>query len=188
MPESEVIRLPENIQSYARNLRAVVSVNTMHKTEDVNFPNHVKGSGQKRGRKSNDVIKRPESGLLPRVDWEASMDGYNTELIEWLREELAKRIPRLSDSFNLKGKYFGFRIHDSKDRMYIYAQKNKLVIDILLPLNYKHDVEVLGFIVTLRQNFQGGAGWLTGWDIPFDLGWIKRREILQIILEAFRKD
>jgi len=128
------------------------------------------------------------SGLLPDSAWRSHLANNDTHLLEWMREQLAKAVPGLIEKFNtLPGRqYFGYKRGGSSDMLYIFIQSRKLVVDANVDISRAKLLQHLGFHVSFRKNFQGRIGWLTGWDIPYYLGWEKRREVLQVMIEAFR--
>lgn len=133
-----------------------------------------------RGKKGTYVI-RAKRGLLSDTTWRRTLRDYPTSLICLIRERLLKKIPGLTEKFNTKSRYFGYWIGDDKDRIYIYIQKEKLVIDLCIGSNYATALKKQGFKVKPRDNFQGEAGWLTGWQVPqsttdvnFVVNWLRK--------------
>jgi hypothetical protein len=131
-------------------------------------------------------VFKARHGLLPEKVWDGLLSDYDTRFVRWLREELAIRVDGLTEKFNdARGRhYFGYSSAGLPDWLYIWVQKRKLVVDVKLSGERVGQLRSLGFTVSLRRNWQGRAGWLTGWDIPYDLGWEKRQAILEIMLEA----
>lgn len=135
------------------------------------------------------VIKA-EHGLLAEDEWITFLSGYDTRLFRWIRSELSKVIPSLIEKFNRRQRgqyYFGYCRGGPPDRLYIYFQRRKLVVDVALDSAHANQLISIGFGVSLRKNWQGKIGWLTGWNIPYNIGWEKRQEILKFMLEAFQK-
>ena len=118
-----------------------------------------------RGKKGTYVI-RAKIGLLSNLAWRRTLKDYPTSLICLIRERLLKKIPELSEKFNSNSRYFGYWIGDDKDRVYIYVQKEQLVIDLCISSDFATALKKQGFKVKPRDNFQGQAGWLTGWQVP----------------------
>jgi len=118
-----------------------------------------------RGKKGTYVI-RAKKGLLNDTTWWRTLKDYPTSLICLIRERLLKKIPGLTEKFNSNSRYFGYWIGDDKDRVYIYVQKEQLVIDSCISSDFATTLKKQGFKVKPRDNFQGQAGWLTGWQVP----------------------
>jgi len=118
-----------------------------------------------RGKKGTYVI-RAKRGLLNDTTWRRTLKDYPTSLICLIRERLLKKIPGLTEKFNSNSRYFGYWIGDDKDRVYIYVQKEQLVIDLCISSDFATTLNKQGFRVKARDNFQGRAGWLTGWQVP----------------------
>ena len=118
-----------------------------------------------RGKRAIYVI-RAKKGLLAKTHWHRTLQAYPTSLITLVREKLQKKIPGITEKFNSNSRYFGYWIGDDKDRVYIYVQKKKLVIDLCISSDYATALKKQGFKVKPRDNFQGQAGWLTGWYVP----------------------
>lgn len=128
-------------------------------------------------------IIKSDSGLIPHWVWSPFFSGYPTDLIQLLREDLGKRIPNIREKVNVKLRYFGYSLAKSADKLFIYIQHKKIVIDI--------DIDQTGtspgFTYTFRNNFQRRSGWLTGWLIPYDKlqDDRQRQEIVDVMCQAF---
>jgi len=118
-----------------------------------------------RGRKSTNVIRIPK-GLLSDATWRHTLQNHPTSLIGLIRKRLLKKIPGLTEKFNRQLRYFGYWSGNDKDRVYIYIQKKKLVIDLCISPDFTAALNNQGFKVKPRDNFQGKRGWLTGWQVP----------------------
>ena len=118
-----------------------------------------------RGKKGIYVI-RAKRGLLNDTIWRCTLKNYPISLICLIRERLLKKIPGLTEKFNSNSRYFGYWIGDDKDRVYIYVQKKQLVIDLCISSDFTTTLNNQEFRVKARDNFQGQAGWLTGWQVP----------------------
>lgn len=117
------------------------------------------------GKKAKYVIYS-ENGLVPDKVWGPKLRDYPTSLVCLIRAALADRIRGISEKFNSNSRYFGYRTGTGKDRAYIYIQKKKLVIDLSISQSFTKKIRQMGFEVKFRNNFQGRAGWLTGWEVP----------------------
>lgn len=113
----------------------------------------------------NEIIQT-DTGLLDDEIWKTPLKNHPTDLLRLIRISLLKKVPDLGEKFNRAGLYFGYRVGNSKDKAYIYTQKKNLVLDLCLNRSFTPEIEMLGFEVKYRNNFQGRAGWLTGWRIP----------------------
>jgi hypothetical protein len=129
-------------------------------------------------------------GLLHVQQWECFFSGYpanSIELVILLRKDLASRITTIREKVNGKIRYFGYSTAKSSDRLYIYVQLKKVVVDIKVDRDRAKKLQSQGFKVTFRHNWQYKAGWLTGWEIPYD-GLIKnqvRKAVLDFMCQAF---
>ena len=119
----------------------------------------------RRGKKGNYVI-RSESGLLEDAVWKAYLNDYPIELVSRIRNELKDHIYGLAEKLNRNSRYFGYRMGKSADKVYIYVQKEKLRIDLCIGREHEEEIRTAGFDIVYVDNFQGRAGWLTGWQIP----------------------
>lgn len=118
-----------------------------------------------RGKQSEQPI-RAKNGLLDDSVWRSKLRGYPSSLLCLIRQRLQKEIPGITESFNTNSLYFGYRVGTQKERAYIYIQKEKLRIDLCISRDFELDIRKKGFEIHYSNNFQGRAGWLTGWQIP----------------------
>ncbi len=128
--------------------------------------------GKKRRRSEN--IVSAEEGLLKNEVVINILKKYlkapEIEYVCSLRKSLDnKKIAGLTEAFNKKSRYFSYWKGKDKDRVYIYVQKKCLRIDLCIKNKDKNEREILneGFKVKFVNNFQGKAGWLTGWYVPY---------------------
>jgi hypothetical protein len=112
-------------------------------------------------------IESADIGLVRDVIWKKSLQDRDTTLLCSIRKSLIKKIPGLTEEFNKHSRYFGYWVGAEKDRAYIYIQKKKMVIDLCISRAFAKDLRRAGFRVRPRHNFQGRAGWLTGWHVPY---------------------
>jgi hypothetical protein len=118
-----------------------------------------------RGKKAKHVVYA-EKGLLEDSKWQRALKNYPTELVCWIRRDLAKNIRGLNEKFNHRSRYFGYWKCDDEDRLYIFVQKKRLQIYLWIDREYEKNVRKDGFEVHFVNNFQGRKGWLTGWQVP----------------------
>ena len=116
-------------------------------------------------RGGNQIFKAKDS-LLDSCFFEPELQNYPTTTLDAIRDGLAKAIPELSEKFNTKSLYFGYNVGKDEDRAYIYVQKSNLVVDLHIEPSRANELEKEGFLIKPRDNFQGQAGWLTGWKVP----------------------
>lgn len=134
-------------------------------------------------------LMESSGGLLPENNWLHFFSNYPADSIRQLillRIDLAKRIPAITEKVNGKTHYFGYRLGQSAQRLYIYVQRKKIVVDINID---KNQVEKLGYKVTCRNNFQRRAGWpTTGWEIPYEKlsEDQERKRILDVMSQVFQ--
>lgn len=125
-------------------------------------------------RAGNKIFKT-KIGLLADTYWRSDLRDYPTELLFRIRKSLLKSIPQLVEKFTVSQHRFGYGKCYDKDRAYIYVQKKDLRIDLCISREHEKDLQNQGYIVKYQNNFQGRAGWLTGWYVPHsaeDLGQI----------------
>ena len=110
-------------------------------------------------------ILQSHLGLLPKEHWAQVLESHPTGLLCSVRERLVQVVPGLTEKFNVSSRYFGYCVQGEMDRAYVYVQKQKLVIDLCISPDCAKDLRQAGFTVRPRRNFQGNAGWLTGWQV-----------------------
>jgi len=126
-----------------------------------------------------------EKDLLKNSVWKPKLKNYRTDLVCSIREKLDE-VQGLTEKFNTNSRYFGYWIGTNKDRAYIYVQKKGLRIDLnISPDSEKAKLEKEGFEVRFNNNFQGRAGWLTGWRVPHTTSIEK---VMKWLLKAFNED
>lgn len=120
-----------------------------------------------RGKKGMYLIY-PDNGkgLVENNKWERYLKKYPDGLIRQIRLKLAERFPDLNEKFNYKSKYFGYRLKDEKDKLYIFTQKKNLCVLLCMSRDYEGEIRRAGFEIRYWHNFQGRHGWLTGWYVP----------------------
>ena len=120
----------------------------------------------KKPRRSENIISAND-GLLEDKVWEKYLKDPEIDYICSLRKSLDnKKIHGLTEAFNKKLRYFSYWTGTDKDRAYIYVQKKGLRIDLCIKNKKKNEKEIRkieDFKVKFVNNFQGRAGWLTGW-------------------------
>lgn len=107
-----------------------------------------------------------EQGLLADNQWQAHLSDRPCSLIRQIRKRLPREVPGLTEKFNRNSNYFGYRANGDKDRAYIYVQKKGLRIDLHIKREHEPELIRQGFTIKYVNNYQGRAGWLTGWRIP----------------------
>jgi len=123
-------------------------------------------------------------GLVDDRIWEGPLENYPTDLVCSIRKQLMKNIPGLTEKFNTNSRYFGYSTGTDKDRAYIYVQKKGLRIDLHISRDFEANLKEEGFEVHFVNNFQGRAGWLTGWRVPYTTS-IER--VMKWLLKAFNE-
>ena len=139
---------------------------------------------RKRGARGESVIR--SDGLLADEVLAAGLGGCPLELVLWLRKRLAATCQGLQEKLNPnpRCRYLGYARRGRSDALYVYLQRQCLVIDIRLPADRAGQVRRLGFEVRPRLNYQGRAGWLTGIRVPY--GTQKRGALADLAIEALR--
>jgi len=120
---------------------------------------------RKQTKTGNEIIQA-NLGLLPDKMWKSRMRKYPTDLLSVIRKSLLDIAPDLAEKFNPTSLYFAYRVRNGKGRAKIRVQKKFLIIDLCISRNFTRELEQTGFEVKHQDNFQGIAGWLTGWRIP----------------------
>jgi hypothetical protein len=135
----------------------------------------------------SDNVFTVEKGLVPVSVWQGVLTEGEGSLVGKIRQGLLKSVPDLAEKFNGgQLKYFGYRRGESSDAVYIYIQKKGLLIDVRIPREFEEDLRRAGFVVEYRENFQGKAGWLTGWHISHD--WPNVGEVTKWLRLALERD
>jgi len=136
---------------------------------------------ENRGKKGKYLVYA-EKGLLKNSVWKGPLDNYQTKLMRLIREQLKEKVSGLTEKFNTNSRYFGYWTGTEKDRAYIYVQKKNLRIDLLINRDSEAKMKKEDFEVCFTNNFQGRAGWLTGWRVPHTTS-IER--VMKRLLKAF---
>lgn len=139
----------------------------------------------KRGKKGKHVV-HAKKGLVKDSVWKQTLKNYPTDLVCSIREKLLDKVPGLTEKFNTNTRYFGYWTGKDKDRAYIYVQKKGLRIDLHISHDSEAGLREAGFEVCFIDNFQGTAGWLTGWHVPHTTNNIKT--VMTWLLKAFNED
>ena len=138
----------------------------------------------KKNRRSTNILSA-NVGLLKDVEWKKFLQDRNTTLLCSIRKSLASKISGLTEKFNKQSRYFGYWIGTDKDRVYIYVQKKGLRIDLFIKKNNSKEIRKR-FKVKFVNNFQGKAGWLTGWYVPYSTKNINF--VVQYLSKAFKRN
>lgn len=115
-----------------------------------------------------------------------ALRGYPLDLVFDLRKQIAETQPTVREKLNSNSRYLGYGLPAGSDDLYVYVQKEGLVIDVRLLPDRADELRRLGFQVRPRKNYQARAGWLTGLLVPHDTD--KRQEIVALALEALREE
>jgi hypothetical protein len=138
-----------------------------------------------RGKKAK-YVKYAEKGLIKDGVWKNILQSYPSTLIKTIRQRLIAEIPNLNEKFNTKSRYFGYYTKDNEDRLYIYVQREKLVVDLCIQADLKDALIAQGFQVRPRDNFQAKHGWLTGWEIPQTT--LNIKPVMKWLCKAFEQE
>ncbi len=147
-------------------------------------PERMKG---KRGKKGKHLV-HAKKGLVKDGVWKRTLKNYPTDLVCSIRVQLLKEVPGLIEKFNTNSRYFGYwtGTDKDKDRAYIYVQKKGLLINLNMSRDSEAGLREANFEVRFIDNFQGKAGWLTGWRVPHTTKNIKT--VMTWLLKAFNED
>jgi len=141
--------------------------------------------GRKRGRQSERVLS-VEKGLLAKEAISNGLRGYPTDLVFYLRSQLAKNCPQLREKLNLNSRYLGYGLAGGSDALYVYVRRRRLEVHIGLPVDLAKELRRSGFEVHPRNNYQARKGWLTGLLVPHDTD--KPELIVGLALTALQGD
>lgn len=123
-----------------------------------------------------------DAGLLPKETiWDA-MSGYPLELVMELRDRLSVKCVGLREKLNRNSRYLGYSRVGRRDTLYVYVQKKRLVLDVLVSDARAEEFGRKGFEVRTRDNFQAKRGWLTGLIVPHDTD--KLDDVIELAVEA----
>jgi len=142
-------------------------------------------SGHGMGDVCQDLI-RAGQGLVDTSHWVDCLEGYPTDLLSKIRRQLQLNVEGLSEKFNRNSRYFGYSRVGGSDVLYIYVQKQQLRIDLKISRECDAQLQRLGFAVNYVNNFQGRAGWLTGWEVPHDTD--RTEIVMKWMLKAFSEE
>jgi hypothetical protein len=137
---------------------------------------------KRRGKKAKYLVYA-ERGLLEDNKWRRSLKNCPTELLCRVRRELARRVPGLNEKFNRRCCYFGYWSRDGEDRLYLFVQKKRLSILLRISRDFEKAIHKNGFEVHFINNFQGRAGWLTGFRVLHDTKNVNT--VMKWLLKAF---
>lgn len=141
-----------------------------------------------KGQRGNPAIYvvRAEKGLLNDDVWRRKLKTYPLSLVCSIRQRLLKKLPGIAESFNTNSRYFGYWKGEDKDRTYIYVQKKNLRVDLCISRKFQTDLRKAGFKVKYVNNYQGRAGWLTGWQVRHSTNDIET--VMKWLCKAFEGD
>ena len=146
-------------------------------------------------------IYQAKVGLLKDEYWRNSLRDRPIDLLCRIRNELEESISGLAEKFNPTTPgllYFGYKVRDrdtakydfskgcySSAKVKMYIQKKNLRIDLAIDRKFEQEIKNAGFRVRYANNFQGRAGWLTGWYVPHSTKDIKK--VMKWLLMAFKR-
>ena len=146
-------------------------------------------------------IYQAKVGLLKNKYWRNSLKNHPTDLLCVIRNELEESVPGLAEKFNPTTpglQYFGYKVRDrdaakhdfsktcySSAKVKIYVQKERIRIDLAISRKFEQELQKAGYEVRYSNNYQGRAGWLTGWYVPHSTKDIKK--VMKWLLMAFRR-
>ena len=134
-------------------------------------------------KKKGKYVTIANTGLLSEEYWKPSLKGYPLSLTLEIRKQLRSNIKGIAEKYNRNSRYFGYRQKEGPDAVYIYIQKKGLRIDLRIDREFEDELKRAGFKVKYINNFQGRAGWLTGWKVPHDTK--KLKFIMRMLYKAF---
>jgi hypothetical protein len=115
-----------------------------------------------------------DAGLVAEDRWDRALAMYDLTLIREIRTRLAKRVDNLNEKVNVgRSPYFSYSAGNGTDAVTLWLQMEVLIVDVRLSPSHATDLRRMRYEVRPRNNWQGGAGWLTGWRIPLDTKDIK---------------
>lgn len=128
-----------------------------------------RGKGAAGPRRRAGRMEETERGLLPEEVVRAALEGLPAGLVLELRGRLATRCRDIREKLHPKrAMYIGYGTGSEGDAVYVYVQKKRLMIDLKIREARADELRKLGFEVRPQRNYQGAAGWLTGWIVPHD--------------------
>jgi hypothetical protein len=125
----------------------------------------------KRAKESGDQsLVVGETGLVDVYQIRQKLKSFPLELVLRLRDMLVSAFPKLREKLNPQSRYLGYANGDRSDAVYVYLQKNRLVLDIKVSSEEAENLRKQGIKVVPRNNYQCRAGWLTGVIVPYNTG------------------
>lgn len=150
-------------------------------------------------RKGNEIYQA-KAGLLKDKYWRNSLKDHPIDLLSVVRNALEEAIPGLAEKFNPTTPgllYFGYKVRDrdaakhdfskgcySSAKVKMYIQRKTLRIDLAIDRKFEQEIKNAGYRVKYAHNYQGRAGWLTGWYVPHSTKDIKA--VMKWLAVAFR--
>ena len=146
-------------------------------------------------------IYQAKIGLLEDKYWRNSLKNYPTDILCEIRNQLEEAVPGLAEKINPTTpglQYFGYKVRDrdaakndfskqsySSAKVKMYIQKENLRIDLAIDRKFEQELQKAGYVVRYANNFQGRAGWLTGWYVPHSTKDIKK--VMKWLVMAFEQ-
>ena len=118
--------------------------------------------------RAGNKFPRAKIGFLDDSYWQSTLTDCPTKLLRVIRKSLKKSVPNLAEKFNPNThnlRYFGYRLQNKKDKLYIYVHPDRLEIDLNIAPPLTSRIKKEGFDVKPKTNYQAQAGWLTGWQV-----------------------
>lgn len=157
-------RLVSQIQPSSLSDLLIVGYGTTDLNTNVKAP---KRQDKPDKRQVSYVIKG-EQGLVKINTIKSKLQGYPLDLAFQIRSQLAAHFPALREKLNFNSNYLGYSNGKCSDALYVYIQKQQLVLDIRVSKEEAERLRNRGVRVNPRNNFQSKAGWLTGVSLPHD--------------------
>ena len=123
-----------------------------------------------------------EAGLLSEEVVRGALRGLAIEPAMALRAKLQAACPKLREKLNTQSRYLGYGLSDGSDALYVYVQRDGLLLDVKVSTDRADEMRHQGFDVKPRANYQSKIGWLTGLKVPEDT--MKLDVIASLAVEA----
>lgn len=174
-------RLVSQIKSVPLQDILVVGYSTCQKSSETVLLEQTPGQSRTKKKSENVLIGK---NLLDPGTIKKHLSGYAIALAINFRKGLIATIPKLREKLNCRQRYLGYSSDHQADAVYVYVQKDQLLLDIRVSKEEADALIEMGVRVVPRNNYQSRAGWLTGVYLPSNAGKTQWDAVMNLGLAA----